>query len=212
MNRVLLVAALVASSSLAAVRSYASSVSLTGAGAIGAYSGTLSYDADAGLLSVSLTNTSPADNGGFITGFVFNLADDLPPLTLALDAASAAPFQFVTNESGSPYGTFDYGAALGGNLLGGGNPTGGIAVGQTRVFNFQVSGAPPSMSAASILAGGNGDPDGSDYPFLVRFRGFDDDRSDKVPGTLVPLPAAAWGGLAMLAGLAIARWRRHVGG
>jgi len=58
---------------------------------------------------------------------------------------------------------------------------------------------------------------GQSTTFLVRFKGIQingqGDGSDKVtpgtPGTPVPLPAAAWTGLAMLAGLGASRLRKR---
>jgi hypothetical protein len=109
-----------------------------------------------------------------------------------------APFQFVQNESGSPFGTFDFGAALGGDFLGGGSPTDGIAVGDSRTFAFNVTG-----SDADAIGAGDFVSDG----FLVRFRGFEDDGSDKVPGRIVPTPAAVIAGLALLGLVGIQRRR-----
>jgi MYXO-CTERM domain-containing protein len=163
---------------------------------LGAYTGTITYDT-AGLLEIMLENTSPAANGGYITGFVFDVDADVD-LSLSL-TPDPAPFQFVQNESGSPFGTFDFGAALGGNFLGGGNPTGGIAVGDSRMFVFNVSGSDAGLITASDFV---------DSGFLVRFRGFEDGGSDKVPGTVVPTPAAALAGIAMLGMLGLRR-RQH---
>jgi hypothetical protein len=185
----------------------AAPVAIFGEGDLGSFTGLFDYQPEASKLSISLTNTSPADNGGYITGFVFNFDT---PFSLSLDSSTAGAFEFVSDEPASPYGTFDYGAALGGDFLGGGNPTDGIAVGQTRTFNFNLFMPEQSLFAAGLETNGSiGDGD-----FLVRFRGFNDEGSDKVPGSItpatVPTPAAAWAGLSIFLCVAgVKLYRRH---
>ena len=180
---------------------------------LGSFTGTISFLADGfggtakADLAVTLTNTSPAGNGGFITGFVFNLADR-PDNTLSVSYVKDGKkdtFQSLTDASASPFGTFEFGAATGGAWLGGGSPTSGIAVGQTRTFLFEFAGSgehTAGLTAQSFLT--NDLPSGTAYPFAVRFRGFKDGGSDKViPGVPeqpqpVPVPAAVWGGAALL--------------
>ena len=188
---------------------------------IGSFTGNFSFQANGfsggADLSISLTNTSSAANGGYITGFVFNINDNPDGSIVAnyVDADGAgAGFDNLTDPvSGSPFGDFEAGSALGGAFLGGGNPTGGIAVGQTRSFLFELSGNTEStagLSAGTFLSAlsVDGNPN---VVALVRFRGFEDDGSDKVvPGEVVPLPGAVWGGAALLSGLGAFRaWRRR---
>ena len=93
---------------------------------------------------------------------------------------------FDNTISGSPYGSFDIGAAVGGDLLGGGAPQPGVEVGQTGTFLFTVSGTNlDKLTSANILntlsTGG--------ASFMVRFRGFTDGSSDKVlSGVICPPP------------------------
>lgn len=182
---------------------------------LGSFEGLLEYDADlfstVGMLQIMLTNTSAPGNGGYITGFLFNIADNGgdSTATLLADPESIYPFeQCVDNGlSGRPYGNpYDAGAALGGKFLGGGNPTGGIAVGDTGSFTFRIESADAgSLTAGSFLDGGP-----YDFDFLVRFRGFDDGGSDEVPAVMIPLPASiALGAIGLVAAMmGAARCRR----
>jgi MYXO-CTERM domain-containing protein len=152
---------------------------------LGDFDGSIQYDflgGTDGALTVSLTNTSDADNGGFLTGFVFNTG----AFTVTLDLASAThPFLYITPVNGQPYGSFAHGATLDGNFQGGGSPADGIAVGDTGTFTFDLSSADAGLlEALTFLTGPN------DYNFLVRFRGFEDGGSDKVPALLIPTPGA----------------------
>jgi hypothetical protein len=129
-----------------------------------------------------LTNTSPAANGGFLTGFVFNNPDNL--ITgVSLDTDTNFELLFGNDAvSGSPYGQFDLGAALGGDFEGGGTPSDGLAVGETGTFTFTFSGTDlDTLSVAdffnTLSTGGS-----QEAAFLVRFRGFENGQSDKVPG------------------------------
>ena len=172
----------------------------------GYFTGTVSVDnlsKTSADVQVTLTNTSPIANGGYITGFAFNLPT--PGVTSA-GLTSAAPASFTQvgggapdtvgnydEVAGSPYGYFDVGAAVGGDLLGGGSPVGGIAVNQTGTFTFRLSSngsynlntltANVLMSLLSAYPQGGGA-----QPFLVRFRGFNNGDSDKVVGGVVTNP------------------------
>lgn len=155
---------------------------------IGSFTGTLNYEFNSSAnyweLTVTLTNTSPVSNGGFLTGFIFNI-DSSDSKASATLVSGTHPFQNAPNQSGSPFGSpYDAGAALGGNWLGNGNPSAGIAVGATGSFAFQVVASDAaSLTAASFMNGP------FEYDFLVRFRGFNNGDSDKVPGEIVPGPA-----------------------
>ncbi len=175
---------------------------------LGSFTGSLAYEfdpfADIGFLTVTLTNTSDPDNGGFITGFVFNIAsaDDDASATFT---SGSHPFENLTDGGlkAEPFGNpFDAGAALGGAFLGGESPTDGIAVGDTGIFEFDVMAFDAAdLTALSFLSGGP-----YEFNFIVRFRGFENGDSDKVPGTIIPLPPGlALGGLGLLGAMFGAR-------
>lgn len=153
---------------------------------------------NSGKLEISLTNTTAANIGGYLTGFVFNVGG----FTANLDLTSAThPFLELTDEKAPPFGTFRSGAALGGDWTGGGSPKNGIKVGDTGVFLFDLTSTDAGlMNAGTFLTGAN------DFNFVARFRGLKNGGSDKVPGGNIPAP----GSLALLgvAGLTAARRRR----
>lgn len=197
-------AALCASAILAAAAnaSLITFESVPGEEGLGYYHGSMEWTApgegeDCGTLVVSLTNDSPVENGGFITGFAFQVVDGV---TLAF--AAFGDWEHISGVNAPPLGVFDHGAALGGNWLGGGSPKQGIAVGDSASFTFEVCGDLAllmSLGAEDFLDESNG------YGFVARFRGFDDDGSDKVPA-VTPSPGAL--ALAALGGVALKRRKR----
>lgn len=173
---------------------------------LGAFSGAIEYNFQSGnhgQLLVDLTNTTDANIGGYITGFVFNIGapqysgSDTAALLYSTHASIvniAGP-----NINGAPFGLFDAGVGLGAQFEGGGNPHDGIAVGATGSFEFLVSSDYADvLSASSFLDGPN------DNNFVVRFRGLTSGGSDKVPA--VPVP----GSLALLGVGAVAMGARRV--
>lgn len=188
-------------------RSQGATVNLAGTGALGQY--TVGADYSSGWLSVTVTNTSDPSLGGYLTGFVFDLAG---ASSVKLAPNPQSNFYDVKGpENAAPYGKFQFGAALAsnnstdGNFLGGGNPSRGLAPGAWQTFTFSVT---PSFNSFVLSESSfNGA-----VPFLARFRGFDDGGSDKVPAEfiastpirsvpqtpVVPLPSAAWAGMSLL--------------
>ncbi len=168
---------------------------------IGDFTGSLTYDfivGDLGVLTVDLTNTSDPGNGGWLTGFIFNIGSSDPDVA-APYTGGTYPFEDAPGQNGAPYGNpFLAGAALGGNWLGGGFPGDGIGVGDSGSFSFDVlANDAGSLSASSFLEGPY------QFNFMVRFRGFLDGNSDKVPA--VPAPGA----LALLGLGALGQRRRR---
>lgn len=185
---------------------------------LGNFAATLTYlatDNQHATLKIDMTNTSAAANGGYIVALAFvNPSNLINAATVASTSGTfksllgASPFQ--NDISVSPFGSLDIGVATGSDWLGGGSPTGGIAVGQTASFTF-------TFGALNGLLGLNEQSfltkdAGSDYPFLVRFKGFKNDGSDKVPSKVVPEPAslAVWTllGLAAIPGAVCHRRRK----
>lgn len=200
---------------------------------LGSYIGSIGVSnntATTATITVALTNISPAPNGGFITAFAFNN----PGTAGGGDILNVADFSATDPDGGgsgvafallggpassdsinaSPYGSFDIGASLpGGSFQGGGSPAQGIGVGESATFTFDVTGTDLlNLSQASLeaaLASGSG---GIDSFFIVRFRGFADGGSDKVPAASpVPEPSTlALGGIGLgIGGLGYVRRRRQ---
>jgi MYXO-CTERM domain-containing protein len=165
------------------------------------YSGSIDYTfngGSAGTVIVTLNNDTPPNVGGNLTGFVFNIDSMDGSAAATLSATTNANFLDTGNESAPPFGNFLAGAALGADWSGGGSPNGGIAVGGSAMFTFDVIASDAgSLSASSFLNGPN------DFNFVARFRGLNNGGSDKVP---VPAPSAA--ALLGLGALAATRRRR----
>ncbi len=193
---------------------------ITGDGSLGDFTGNIDFSGS--TLTVQLTNTSAAANGGFITGFVLNNPMDLVTgVTLSGTDADFARLGLDNNNvNGAPFGQFDFGAAISANFEGGGQPSRGIGVGSSATFVFSLTGELGGLTTQSFLtalSSGTGVGEEGYAPLVVRFRGFADGGSDKVaitpPGGTgneneVPEPAMlGLLGLGVL-GLAVARRRR----
>jgi hypothetical protein len=168
--------------------------SLPGIESLGSFSGEMNWTApvvgsgDCGTLILTLTNTSSADNGGYITGFAFNVVDGLT-LEFVPDSSTLPGWDAISDVNAPPLGHFDVGAALGGNWLGGGSPHNGIFVGTSKSFTFMVCGDEKLLTTIAIQEIFDDEAKGNIYGFAGRFRGFDDGGSDKVPANL-PAPGA----------------------
>lgn len=195
-------------------------LSFGGDGERGDYRGQMTYEyqpaTGLGSLTLELTNLSNHANGGYLTGFVFNIAGDA---SARLTPNPTGVFYDVLGpEKASPYQPFEFGAALAkkksteGDFLSGGDPKRGLAVGQTGLFQFTVRGPDAStLNVHDFLTESRSAGDGSSAVFLARFMGFDDGGSDKVPGVpMVPLPPAAWAGMALLGTIGFLKVRRRI--
>jgi PEP-CTERM motif len=148
-------------------------------------------------IDIVLKNTSDVSNHGFLVAFAFNNPDGL---ITGVTLAGPSTFSLIGDPTfentipASPFGDFDIGGATdpkGDNppdpsWLGGGSPTGGIAVNQTATFKFDLVGTGFSSLTtqdfiSELVSGG-------EEWFAARFRGFDDGGSDKVPAAAVPEP------------------------
>ena len=166
-------------------------VPISGTGTLGSFTGDLTYNATnytMGTLNISLTNTSPAANGGFITAFVLNNPNNqITSISSFADAPGSGSFSLIglTNNgvNAAPNGQFDFGATTRDGFQGGGQPSAGIAVGASDSFAFSLTGTNlqtlTSNSFLTALSTGTGSGDGP-AALDVRFRGFTDGSSDKV--------------------------------
>lgn len=178
-------------------------VSNTGIEQLGAFTGSMEWTylgGNQGTLDLTLTNVSPAANGGYLTGFAFQAVYN-DSLKIVYDSAYTN-WSPIVDADCNPFGTFDHGAAVGGNWLGGGQPSAGIGVGETWVFNFDIQGD-ATLLAAIVAHDFFDESDG--WGFAARFRGFEDGGSDKVTASL-PAPGVL---TALALGAAASRRRRR---
>lgn len=165
---------------------------LSGSGNLGSFSGSFAYtatDATNAKIDISLTNTSPAANTGYITAFAFNNPSNLIS-TISL-VSSDADFGLIGSPynnngvNGAPNGQFDIGVSTGGGYEGGGAPSKGIAVGGTETFTLTLTGnnldTLLEQTFLNTLSDGSKGAGEGVESFVVRFRGFKDGGSDKVP-------------------------------
>jgi hypothetical protein len=171
---------------------------------IGSLTGSIEFVANAssteGLLTVTLTNTMPADSNTFITGLVFNL--DSADVSAATSLLTTPPnFKDSLKQHVPPFGhQYQFGAALKGHFMGGGDPRHGIAPGETRTFAFRVvANNAGNLSPMSFLNGP------VDQNFLVRFRSVGQGGSDIVPVRIAAIPGPS---ALMLIALAVSIPRR----
>jgi hypothetical protein len=187
-------------------------IEIGGTGDLGSFSGTFDYtatDDTTGTVTIVLDNDSLTS--GYLTAFLFNIPTgaDVDSVVFSSTNTNFALIgddgDFQDGESGSPNGQFDIGASTGGGYTGGGSPSGGIAQGDSATFTFVLTGSGlgslTSESFLSTLSVGPGDGEGAE-DFVVRFRGFPDNGSDKVPnGETPPVPEP---GTLSLVGLGLA--------
>jgi MYXO-CTERM domain-containing protein len=175
-------AACVACTASASIVSYDSDPGLEG---LGSFIGSTEWTylgGNAGVVVVTLMNTSPSENGGYLTGFGFNVRPEVKIEGTDLHEGWSG----ISGFNAPPLGEFDCGAALGGDWLGGGSPLAGIGVGQTFVFRFDVRG---DSSVLATLEAHDFFDETNGWGFAARFRGFTDGGSDKVTASL-PSPGA----------------------
>lgn len=133
-------------------------------------------------LTISLTNTSPAANTGFITAVAFNLAANTTAVlttTTDTDFALFGPGAWSGNVA--PNGTRTHLISSTGNdYEGGGNPNFGTPAGGTVTFTVTLSGTGAGNNTEAAIFSS----------LLVRFRGFADGGSDKDDLTVVPEPTS----------------------
>lgn len=183
---------------------------------VASFTGTMSYDPALSRLTVFLQNTSPLENLGSLTGFVFNSVGDA--VATYVDPDLNGGFQALTEGAGTDTGSFgqyEFGAALGGDFLNGGDPNNGFFPLESGNFFFNVTlngnAAGDAVTAKDFLTK-NGMESVLESPLVARFRQFEEGGDNvvgvKVDGPLppaIPLPAAAWSALSGLALLPLLR-------
>ncbi len=143
-----------------------------------------------GNLEISLTNTSPVSNEGWITSLAFMLPDGVlangnyftdSGLSNFLSSPVKAP-PFTTAEGL----TYNAGAGTKKRWTGGGKPQKGIGTGDSAKFNFGISSTNKITNFTDMLVS-------NDNFIAVRFQGFTDGSSAKIGGSgggaQVPEPA-----------------------
>ena len=136
---------------------------------------TISVQLTGNTLTITLANTSPAANGGYITADAFNIGT--AQLLAGSFSTTDSGFGLFGSTSVSPYGTRDtLISSTNGQWLGGGSPSGGIGVGEAATFTLSFASL-GGLTEHSVLASS-----------LVRFRGFLDGDSDKDLVTRVAMP------------------------
>ena len=169
---------------------------------------TVDFDAASNLLRITLANTSPAANGGFLTADAFNLgAADTADIQVVSFAGDPHFPAFTLNPAApsiggdinvAPFGTREFViSATSGAWLGGGNPSGGIPVGQSATFTLVLSA---DITEASLFG----------LNEAIRFRGFENGGSDKTSTTLTAVPEPSTLLLLGAALVGMGAWTRKV--
>lgn len=160
---------------------------------LGGYEGTFEYKAESdtkATLKIELTNKSP-DKTGYLTAFVFNNPGG--KISTASLVSSDTDFKlvgkapFADGVSAGPFGNFDFGVSTGKDFEGGGAPSLGLAFGATGTFTFTFTGTGLDLLTNSSFFSELSVPPGAGegvQAFVARFRGFEPEGSDKVPGEL----------------------------
>ena len=158
---------------------------------LGDYTGSATYtvlDSTHATLTIELTNTSPADNGGRLVSFMLNNpGDHITGVTLTstdrFKLLGGSTFDNTINVQ--PFGRFDIGAkALG-------NKAPGIAVGETETFTFTFTGTGlDALTESSFFDTALSVPKGKKSnrcceSFVARFQGLKHGGRDIVPDDFI---------------------------
>lgn len=197
--------AMCVASAASASTSTATYVGSNGIEGLGSFSALVTYAYASGStasLTISLTNTTSAATGGYVTALALTGAEGVSALSFV--SSTDVDFAALSGPvSANPFGDFMSGTSTSSSWTGGGSPTVGVGTGQTAEFNFVLTGtagALAGLDATTVLAPEN------DLGFAVRFRGMNNGGSDKVLGYTIPGPGAL--ALMALAGVVTSRRRR----
>jgi hypothetical protein len=153
---------------------------------LGHYAGTANYDDETGKLMITLQNTSQR---GFITGLAFDIAGAATAGYADADDASSATVDEDMYDDARPgkrhdklvrtkaFGKRETAAAINGKLRRRKGTKHGIAIGQSRSFEFDLSGSRAAgLNAQSVF--------GDDSSLVVAFGGLKKKRRDIVTGRM----------------------------
>ena len=136
-----------------------------GSSGLGNCTKTASYNDVTNLLTITLTNTSPAANGGFITADAFNLPelDSEILVTNFLSTDTNFGFDQTGNFSVAPNGFRGVLISTGGGFTGDGSPSVGIGTNESATFTLTLATdlTAPQFGAFFLSE-------------QIRFRGFED--------------------------------------
>lgn len=162
----------------------------SGGDGTGFFTGSIDYEytsSSKATFTVVLKNTTAA-GGHFLTGFLFNNPNpsDITGITHYTTSSNGSNFDNLgtggqNGINGQPFGSFDFGAATGGSWEGGGNPSKGLAPGQSATFTFTFTGN--NLNTITTQDFVNASSSGGQF-FAVRYRG--GVNSDKEPGEVIP--------------------------
>ena len=206
---VVAIAALTAAAGADTIQITSNNAASSNSTSYGGFTGSITYDFLGGTsarLTVTLTNTSQFS--GELDAIAFDNATGTSGW-LYDHASSSIPHNNWFDISGhintAPFGTREHGVSIHqGDAAweGGGNPHPGLHVGETASWVFTGMGD-ASVSAADFL-----NPNGG-YNLLVRFRGFSNGASDKLPAMATTPPGGSVPGIGGVAALGFAGLTRR---
>lgn len=173
----------------------------------GIASGSLSWmSVGGGNYSLTLTLTNESTVGGFLTAIAFDAPSSAGSSGFVFENAPGSglsnAWDNLSSVNTAPFGSRDYGASVTNQWLGGGAPTSGLAAGDTGIWTWSGFVGNDHLTGADFIA---------DQNFLLRFRGFDNGASDKVPLRMLPpddvVPGIA--GIPVLLGVGLIGRRRR---
>ena len=142
----------------------------------GLASGSLALEDFGGGKVLTLTLTNESTVGGFLTAIAFDAPSSMGSGAFVFDGGGGMSglsdaWRNLDSVNTAPFGAREFGASVTDQWLGGGSPTRGLAAGETATWTW--SGAFERDAPVIDFV--------ADWNLLLRFRGFDNGASDKVP-------------------------------